>query len=335
MTSGPVGLGLRVVRLGPVVILALLVGVIGSIEPIFFHWQNLQNLLVQTSPIAILALGQLMVIVSRGIDLSVGSTLSLCTVTGALAAGRHGAGTGVTVLIILGTGLSVGLVNGLVLTKLGIANPLIVTLGMLNIALGIALTLADGTTVPGVPIPIQDLAIGTFLGVPTPFLLALALAGAFFVLGRLTQWGRWIYALGGNPEAAERAGIPVQRLTMSVYLLSGLTAGCAAIIVSGRLGSGYARAGELSELDSIAAVVIGGASLFGGRGGVAAALVGALVIGTLRNGLNLIGVDSDLQYVAVGVVVILAVGMDIVRGKLEARFRLRQALHAQPAPNTT
>ena len=329
--SSTAGAALQLLRLGPVVILVLLVVVIGAVQPIFLERQNLQNVLVQTTPIAILALGQLFVIVSRGIDISVGSTLGLSTVTGALVASHLHVGTAVTIVAIIATGAAVGIVNGLLITKVGIRNPLIVTLGMLNVALGLALVLSDGRAVAGIPIGVQDLAIGSVAGIPTPFVITLVLALLAFTLGRLTQWGRWIYAMGGNPEAARRAGIPTDRVTMFVYVLSGIAAGCAAVIVAGRLGSGFPRAGDLSELDSIAAVIIGGASLYGGRGGVMAALIGALVIGTLRNGLNIIGVDPDLQYVAVGIVVILAVGLDILRTRVENRIRLAQSRDAAAA----
>ena len=142
-------------------------------------------------------------------------------------------------------------------------------------------------------------------------------------------WGRWIYSVGGNPEAARRTGIPVRAVLISVYVLCGLLAGIAAIITSGRLNAGSPTAGSLAELDSIAAVIIGGASFLGGRGTVANALVGALMIGVIRNGMNLLNVDAFLQPIVIGVVIVLAVETDVVRGRLEERFRVLQAARSE------
>jgi ribose transport system permease protein len=144
------------------------------------------------------------------------------------------------------------------------------------------------------------------------------------VLSRLV-WGRWIYATGGNPEAARRTGIPVRPVLLSVYVMCGLLAGVAAIITSGRLNAGSPTAGSLAELDSIAAVIIGGASFLGGRGNVANALVGAVMIGVIRNGMNLLNVDAFLQPIVIGVVIVLAVETDVLRAWLEDRFRVLQA----------
>ena len=140
--------------------------------------------------------------------------------------------------------------------------------------------------------------------------------------------GRWIYATGGNPEAARRTGIPVGSVLISVYVISGLLAGVAAVITAGRLNAGSPTAGELAELDSIAAVIIGGASFLGGRGTVLNALTGALVIAVMRNGLNLLGIDPNWQYMATGAVIVVAVELDVLRGHLEGRFRRLQAVSA-------
>jgi len=142
-------------------------------------------------------------------------------------------------------------------------------------------------------------------------------------------WGRWIYAVGGNPDAARRAGIPHRAVLVSVYVFSGLLAGVAAIITSGRLDAGSPTFGDLAELDSIAAVVIGGASFLGGRGNVGNALVGALMIGVIRNGMNLLDVQAYLQLIVIGAVIVLAVESDVVRGRLEERFRVLQAAGQQ------
>lgn len=320
-----VRLGLRVVRLGPILILVLLCAAIGIIEPLFLNGRNLENVAVQSSAIAVLALGQLMVVVIRGVDLSVGSVLGLSTVVGAMVA-SGGSTNGVLVgLLMLGVGATAGLINGLILVKGRIPHPFIITLGMLNAALGLALVLSDGQPISGMPGLIQDIGAGELAGIPVPVIavvLLAALTGAFM---NQTQWGRWIFAVGGNPEAASRAGIPVNRVMVSVYVLCGVAAGAAAMIVAGRSDSGFARSGELTELDSIAAVIIGGASFFGGRGSVIGAVVGALIIGVIRNGLNLIGVDADYQLIVIGTVVVAAVGLDVFRSHLEERFRTAQA----------
>jgi ribose transport system permease protein len=141
-------------------------------------------------------------------------------------------------------------------------------------------------------------------------------------------WGRWIYAVGGNPDAARRSAIPVRRVLVSVYVLSGLAAGIGAVITSGRLNGGSPTFGELAELDAIAAVVIGGASFLGGRGTIGNALVGALMIGTIRNGMNLLDVNAFLQPIVIGVVIVLAVDLDVVRGRFEQRLRVIQAARA-------
>jgi ribose transport system permease protein len=160
---------------------------------------------------------------------------------------------------------------------------------------------------------------------PYSTILVGAIAIAVAVMCSRLVWGRWIYSVGGNPEGARRGGIPVGSVLISVYVLCGLLAGVGAIITSGRLNAGSPTAGELAELDSIAAVIIGGASFLGGRGTVLNALIGALMIGVIRNGMNLLNVSAFYQLIAIGVVIVLAVEADVVRTKLEERFRVLQA----------
>jgi ribose transport system permease protein len=172
---------------------------------------------------------------------------------------------------------------------------------------------------------VQDLggrSIGWF---PISAFLVGGLALLTLLLTTRLVWGRWIYAVGGNPQGALRAAIPVNQVVISVYVLSGLAAGIGAVITSGRLNGGSPTFGELAELDTIAAVVIGGASFLGGRGNVANALVGALMIGVIRNGMNLLNVDAFLQPIVIGVVIVLAVELDVLRGRLEQRLRVLQA----------
>jgi ribose transport system permease protein len=312
---------LWVVKLGPVLVLLLLVLAMTLANPVFFTERNLQNISVQTASIAILALGQLLVILTGGIDLSVGSALSLCSVIGAYVFAGGAVGGFWVIVAMLVTGTVVGAVNGAVYVKGKIPSPFIVTLAMLSVASGLALFISHGQPKIGMPAVVNWLG-SSFVGpLPVALLVVVAVAAAVFVLTRRMTWGRWIYAIGSNREAASRVGIPVSRVLISVYVFAGLAAGVAAIIVSGRTDSGYPTAGSLAELDAIAAVIIGGASFTGGRGGISNALVGALTLGVIRNGLNLLGVDQFMQIVIIGVTIVAAVALDVVRSRVETRFR--------------
>ena len=316
--------GLAVIRLGPLLILALLLLVMRFLSPVFWTTGNIGNVLAQTAAIAVLAIGQLLVILTRGIDLSVGSNLALASVLGALAF-RNGSGGAVVILVILGVGLAVGFINGATYVWGRLPHPFIITLATLSIARGLALQFAGGQPVRGVPPIVHSIGAGSIRWIPYSAFLVLGVALAFaMVLSRLV-WGRWIYSTGGNPEAARRTGIPVKSVLISVYALCGLLAGVAAIITSGRLNAGSPTSGSLAELDSIAAVIIGGASFLGGRGTVVNALVGAAMIGVIRNGMNLLNINAFLQPVVIGIVIVIAVESDVVRAQLEQRFRVMQA----------
>lgn len=314
--------GLRALQAGPVLILAVLVVVMALLSPYFLTSRNVANVGFQASFVAVLALGQLLVILTRGIDLSVGSTVGLAGVVAAVYAGTSGAGS---LALFVATGVLVGALNAAVLVYGRVLNPFIVTLGTLGIARGLALVLSDGQTRTGLPPVISTLGSGTVAGIPVPVLIVAALATALTVLLSRTQWGRWIYAVGGNPEAARRAGIPANGVLISVYVLCGLLAGIAAILVAGRTDSASPQAGQLLELDAITAVIIGGASFQGGRGRVVNVLAGALIIGVIRNGLDLLGVSPFWQLIAVGTLVIVSLELDVLRGRLEQRLRTRAA----------
>ncbi len=317
--------GLTLVRLGPVVTLVVLAAVMTLAEPLFFTERNLQNLAVQSAVIAVLGLGQLVVVLTRGIDLSVGSIVGLSAVLVAHTF-TDGVGPGlVCCAIAVGAGCVAGLVNGVAFVKGQIPHPFIVTLATLGVLRGITYIVSDGNTIPDVP-PIVATLGADFVGpIPVPAIVVAVLALLLYLVIRRTVYGRWIYAIGGNPEAARLSGIPVDRVLISVYVISGLFAGIAGLLVAGRTGSGYPAAGETFELDAIAAVFIGGASFFGGRGSVANALVGALVIGTIRNGLDLLGVGPYWQLIGVGTIIYAAVQLDVVRSRLETRLRLINA----------
>lgn len=316
--------GLRLLRLGPVLVLAVIVIAVGIAEPLFFSARNIANVAVQSSLIAVLAMGALLVIVTRGIDLSVGSTLALSGVMGAVVFRDLGS-PWLTVLAILATGTLVGLVNALVYVKGRVPHPFIVTLASLTAVRGLALLVADGTPISGMPEIVQWAGSGRIGPLPVPVLIVAVLAVLLHLFSTRVVWGRWIYALGGNPDAAREVGIPTQRVTMSVYIISGLCAGIAGLLTAGRTDAGAPAAGNLAELDAIAAVIIGGASFFGGRGTIFNAVVGSLIIGVVRNGMNLLGVDVYVQLVVVGVIIVLAVQLDVLRQRFEGKFRALEA----------
>lgn len=315
---------LQVIRLGPVLILLGLVVAMWRLSPVFLTTGNAGNVLSQSAAIAVLAVGQLLVILTRGIDLSVGSTIALASVIGAIAF-QHGANGPVVIVVMLAVGATVGFVNGGFYVWGRLPHPFIITLATLSAARGLALQLSGGQPKRGVTSVVKTLGGGSVRWVPYSAFLMIGVAVLVAIMLKRLVWGRWIYATGGNAEAARRTGVPVKSVLISVYALCGLLAGVAAIITSGRLNAGSPTSGNLAELDSIAAVIIGGASFLGGRGTVVNALVGALMIGVIRNGMNLLNVNAFLQPIVIGAVIVLAVETDVIRARLEERFRVRQA----------
>ena len=315
--------GLRALQAGPVLILALLCVAMTLLSPYFLTGRNVANLGFQAAFVAVLALGQLLVIITRGIDLSVGSVVGLA---GVLAIGASGGA--LTLLVFAATGLAVGLANGSVLVWGRVMNPFIVTLGTLGIVRGLALVISDGQTRTGLHPVVTTLGSDRVAGIPVPVVIVAVLSLALGAMLGRTQWGRWIYAVGGNPDGARRAGLPIDRVLLSVYGLSGLMAGIAAILIAGRTDSASPLAGQLLELDAITAVIIGGASFLGGRGRVLNVLAGALIIGVIRNGLDLLSVSPFWQMIAIGALVILSLELDVVRGRLETRLRAARTREA-------
>ncbi len=311
-------------RLGPALILFLLIVAVGLTTPVFLTSRNIGNVFSQTSVIAVLALGQLLVIVSRGIDLSVGSTIALSGVVGAIVWGDTQSSV-LTIAAIIGTGLAVGAANGLIFVYGRVPHPFIVTLATLSVVRGLALWAAHGTLISGMPPIVQTIGGGSIGWLPYSIFVVIGLALLCLLLTTRLVWGRWLYAVGGSPEAARRASIPTRRVLVTVYVLSGFAAGVAGLLVAGLIDAGSPTAGDLAELDSIAAVIIGGAAFAGGRGNVGNALVGAFTIGVIRNALNLHNVDAFYQLMAIGVVLLAAVEADVLRGYIEGRVRVMQA----------
>jgi ribose transport system permease protein len=324
-----VSLGLRLLSAGPVLILIALIAVISLLTPNFLKPVNIGNIIAQTAVIAIVAVGQHLVILTRGIDLSVGANLALATVIGGLVF-RVADSAALVMLAMILTGAAVGAVNGLVYVFGRLPHPFIITLATLSICRGLALELSIGhTTMRGMPDAIATIGGSSTFGIPNSFFVVVAVAALAAVMAKRMVWGRWIYAVGAAPQAAREMGIPVKWVLISTYVISGLCAGIGAIVLSGRTQAASPLYGNLLELDTIAAVIIGGASFLGGRGHVGHALVGAVMIGVIRNALNLMNVSVFFQMIAIGVVIVVAVEADVLRNYLEGRARNLQAARAQ------
>jgi ribose transport system permease protein len=299
-------------RFGPLLGLLILSAVLSIASPYFLTWDNVLNIFRQSAVNGLLALGQLLVILTAGIDLSVGSILGLSTVVFAMAV-KAGAPAVLAFVAALGCGLVLGLINGFLLTGLKLPHPFVSTLGMMNVARGAAMLLSGGFPIPDLPSAARYPGAGAIAGVPVPVVVLLATFGLFGWLLRQTVFGRDVYAIGGNQEASRLAGINVKARLNAVYGISGLLAGLAALLLAGRMNAGFPLAGAGAELDSIAAVIIGGASFFGGVGTVSGTLIGALIIAVLRNGLNLLNVSTHWQMIVIGAVIIWAVWVDVLR----------------------
>jgi len=305
-------------RFLPFVSLVALCVLIAVLEPRFLSAGNLASVARQTAVITIIAMGMTMVMVSGGIDLSVGSVLALSGVVGAFVM-VSGAPVAAGVAASIATGVACGLLNGMAVAMLRIP-PFIVTLGAMGIYRGIALLVTDGKAVVGLPPGFGQLAEANVFGVvPVPLLIVMLVALATHFLLVNTQPGRYCYAIGSNIEAARHSGIRVSRYQVLFYLMLGALAGLAGSIESARLVTGQPSSGEGYELRVIAAVVIGGGSLAGGQGTVIGTIIGALIMGVLANGANLLGISSFAQQVVIGAVIVLAVTFDeFQRRRIEA-----------------
>jgi len=301
-----------------VLLLVLAMGTVSYLlEPkVFLTWGNISNIFRQIAFNAMLALGEFLVILTAGIDLSVGSVLALAMMSTAVL-GRDGYPTPVLLVTPFVVGLACGIVNGLGLTKLRLPHPFIMTLGMLNIARGVTNLISGGVPISGLSEPVRWMGAENItiknVEIPVSLLVIVAsyaLVGFFLYYTRI---GRHIYAIGGNPQAARVSGINVDRTLVLVYGLCGMLAGFSGLLLAGRTGSGFPNAGLGQELDAISAVIIGGASFFGGRGSVLGVFAGALIIGLLRNILNLQNVQVFWQQVLIGVVIISVVYFDVLR----------------------
>ncbi|MEU5279540.1 substrate-binding domain-containing protein [Streptomyces asoensis] len=301
---------------GALTALIVLVIAMSALSGDFLTTDNLLNVGVQAAVTAILAFGVTFVIVSAGIDLSVGSVAALSATVLAWSATQHGVPVAVAVVLAVATGIAAGLVNGFLIAY-GKLPPFIATLAMLSVARGLSLVISEGSPI-AFPDSVSHLGdtLGGWLPVPVIVMVVAGLIAAF-VLGR-TYIGRSMYAIGGNEEAARLSGLRVRRQKLAIYALSGVFAAAAGIVLASRLSSAQPQAADGYELDAIAAVVIGGASLAGGTGKASGTLIGALILAVLRNGLNLLSVSAFWQQVVIGVVIALAVLLDTVRRKAGA-----------------
>ncbi len=284
-------------------------------SPAFLTADNLFNLGSQTSVNAVLAVGVTLVIITAGIDLSVGSVAALSGVVGVLIMVQLGFGVLLGILGGIAVGAAAGLVNGLLVAVVGLP-PFIATLGMLSVARGLVLISTGAVSVFGAPEAFRLLGQGVIGSIPIPILVIVVVAVAGHLVLTRTRLGRYAYAMGSNAEAARLSGIPVRRHLTGVYVICGALAGLGGMIAASRINSGQPNFGEGLELDVIAAVVIGGASLFGGQGTVLGSLIGAFLVALIRNGAVLLDINTFYQNVLIGVIIWIAVFWD--------RFRRRR-----------
>ena len=325
-------------KLGTLMALAILFLIFCAVLPHKFpKVGNLMNILKQASINCLIASGMLCALITAGIDLSVGSNCALCTCfIGVLV--EHFGIVNPVVLIFAGLAISTlcGFINGTLLTRLDLPHPFVSTMGMKNVLLGVALVITGSKSIAftnkgidglmwigGGSVGVVRDALGrvTFPGIPFSFILVIVVYIIFDIFLRKTALGRQIYCCGGNPEAARLSGIPSKNVLTFVYALSGFMAGMAGVISVGRLASANANAGLTYDNDAIAACIVGGASFTGGKGTIWGTMIGALLMAVIRNGLNLLGASNDIQYIVIGAVIILAVTLDVVRNKMEAKAR--------------
>ena len=296
---------------GIVIAFAVICAVMALLSPVFLTVTNVLNVIRQSSIFGIMAIGMTFVILTGGIDLSVGSILA---VVGAVSAGmlKEGMELLPVVLLALAIGVSCGLVNGVLITVGRIA-PFVVTLGMMSIARSLTLIYTTGYPISGFTGTFRFVGGGDIIAVPFPIVLFLLTAAVAWVILTQTRMGRYTYAIGGNEETVKLSGINADFYKTTVYVISGITAAISALILTSRLNSAEPMAGQGYELDVIAAVVIGGTSLNGGRGSVWGTLIGALLIGVINNGMNLLGIPPYFQLLVKGFIIIGAVLLDRLR----------------------
>lgn len=282
--------------------------ILSVLTPRFLTINNLRNVFTQVSVNAVIAAGMTFVILTGGIDLSVGSILA---VTGAIAAATVKATNSVIlgVIVALAIGALIGFLNGIVVAK-GKIQPFIATLASLTVFRGVTYVFTNGTPVSGLGAKFMTIGNDKFLGIPIPVIVTILIFLISYYILDQTRYGRYVYSIGGNEDTARLSGINTSRIKTLVYVISGIMASISGIIVTSRIGSASPNAGSGFELDAIAAVVLGGTSLSGGEGSIAGTVIGAIIIGVLNNGLNLMNVSPFYQLIVKGLVILLAVMVD-------------------------
>ena len=307
------------VRLESLIVLAILCIAMTVLSPFFLSFSNFLNILLATSTIGVLAIGATLILSSAGLDLSLGSVMGLSGVVGAYFVVEAGYPWPMAIIGCLAAGAAAGFVNGELITRTRIP-AFIVTLGMLGVARGIALIIPNGRAIYGLPDPVIYLGQGRPLSIPMPVIVFIAVAVIVHYFLAYTRFGKHTLAMGDNEAAARATGIPVERLRRRLYTISGLMAGIAGLLFMARVNAGDPTAGINYELTAITAAIIGGTSLFGGKGSILGTLVGALIMGVLQNGLNLLAVQSYYQQIAIGAVLVIAVYIDQFQTSAEKKL---------------
>ena len=297
---------------GALVAVIVLGALLSLASPYFLTTGNLSNVLVQASVIALLAGGQTFVILTAGVDLAVGAVTALAGAIAGHLMLKMGVDPYMAMLVALGIGLAVGGFNGYLVAFVGIPS-FIVTLGGLTLWRGLAFDATGGFDNAGLPDPFPFIGYGTVLGVPMPTIIMVAVFVLMAFVLSSTKLGRYVYAIGSNEMGARQVGINIRWYKLGVYVVSGLACGLAAIVLMARMDSSSGKMAQNFELDAIAAVILGGTSLFGGRGSIWGSLLGAVLITMIRNGMNLLEISQFKQMMAIGAVVIIAVWIDVLR----------------------
>ena len=299
---------------GAAFLLAALAAGFALASPEFLSARNLSNIALQSAALIIVSLGMTLVILTEGIDLSVGAVLGLCGVVMSLLLVSRGVPLPLAIAAAVLVGIAAGMGNGALVAYAGMP-PFIVTLGVYGIAQSLAMVLTAGNSVTGLPPAVRWFNEGLWLGVPVPLLAMGALCAVTWVLLYRTRFGRYVFAIGGNRRALELAGVPVRAWLVAVYAYAGLLAALASFIMTARMNAAHPTIGIGLEFDAIAAVILGGTSFEKGNGGLWGTLVGALAVAVLRNGLNLVGLSTEWQVAAVGLVIVSAVALDALRSR--------------------
>lgn len=309
-------------KIGPLFALIVLSIFLTFASDNFLKFNNIMNIFRQASTTALIALGMLLVIITAGIDLSVGPMMALSMTTmGVFMKTGLVSNPFILIMIALSAGIVMGTTNGLLLTRLKLPHPFISTIGTRNVARGLALLITGAAPIIGFSKVIEFPGSKNVVGLPVSFMVVIIFYICVHIMLNYTVLGRQIYSIGGNKQAAVVAGINVKQVLTFVYGFSGFMTAVAGIIYIGRVGGALPLAGTTADLDSIAGVIIGGASFSGGKGTVWGTMIGVLLISLIRNGLNLLSASSDLQYIVIGLVIIIAVYSDVVRGKVEEKTR--------------